>query len=318
MKHDKLRTLIIKKVASYSKGYVMLKVKTFIKVIIFQLLSLQSAQCYTSSPETLYEQILTRKQKTPYKQILTREMSLSAYDRSSFLQHKRDRTDSNSSMSENNDDTSSSMSDGISLFDDPITRDIDLILQETCTKQKTCTKQTVEKTLNVIEPNLTTKTNQSLSMVQQFALHKVIENLLQRCDALIKSPDYKLSDCEKKFDSYEPLVKLKRFKDFPKGSTEQLFLKFYKYLTNFQNHECLLPRTFNPDTYLNTTDLDDFFESSDTNHNEKEYRSIHNPITFQLRPTLIGLAKLADKLEEQVLSKKSISEPELKRARVES
>lgn len=304
-RYAKIVTLIIKNgYISFKMGYIMLKFKNFTKFIIFQLFSLQNIQIYCTPPCITPRSQTSRPSRIFGSQNLKKDLVF-------FSVYERDET-----VSRPIRQPYDNLAGADSLFDHPITKETDLFLQ------KNCTKEITDKTLNVIFPDWKTKTNQELlshklSIIQQFALHKLLETLLQRCDFIINNPDYNLSELKNVPQSTEPLLLLKRFQDFPKRSTEQLFLKFYKYLSRIQDRECLFPRNFTPDVYLETTMFDRFFESTNTDHDDEDLCEIKNPITFLICPTIINLAILADRLEVN-LARESADEPVSKRHRIET
>jgi len=203
----------------------------------------------------------------------------------------------------------------ISLFNDPITTHLDQLLQQPCTAEIT------EQALATILPCFKTKTDlelsrYKLSIVQQFALNNLLECLLRRCDTIINDPRYNLSEQRTIKNTSNSFVILKRFQDFPIRSTEQFFLKYYKFLGKLQDSDCWIPEKLDPQIYLHTAELDHFFESSlDETRNEENLKPIENPIKIHLWQTILDLAKLADKLEEKAIS---TNEPCLKHRRIET
>lgn len=289
----------------------MLKINLFRIYIIIQLLSSQLIHTSTSLTQTPPEQILTQKKFLQQQRIaylralaeLQEDTTCSMYDRDIIVARPAQ--------------TDMDLEGGFSLFSHPIIIETDHVLKNTCTAQ------IVEQTLEIIEPNIKTQTGQDLtrkkmSFTQHFALNNLLEKLLKRCDDIIKNPAHKLYQQEPMANPPASFVTLKRFQDFQHLSTEQLFLKYYKFLTKTQNTACFFPKNFDAKTYLETTELDHFFESSSTPYNEDDLLDVTDPIHLHLSPTILKLAKLADKLENELQIKNEKTESDLKRHRVET
>lgn len=280
----------------------MFRAKNMIFFIFFHLFCLEPRLFSSQSYITPRRQILTQSKILNHQRAMQPHVFVSAYDRDEIVSQPQE--------------SDMQLSGGVSLFNHPITKETDFLLQ------KSCTAHTTQQALEVITPKWKDKTDQELisqklSMVEQFALHNLLEALLKRCDSIINKPEYNLAESKKFSNSEKTSIALKNFQDFPHRSTEQLFLKFYKHLAKMQNHECLFPRNFNPNDYLNTTKFDVFFESNNVHHNDHDFVEIQNPVTPRLYTTLLHLAILGDKLEQN-LAQKANNQMGLKRPRVES
>ncbi len=201
-----------------------------------------------------------------------------------------------------------------SLFSHPIT------IQTSRLFQNACTAKVTEQALTVIDPNFFQKTDQELatkklSVVQQFALDNLLEHLLRRCDTIINNPAHNFCQLQTVNNSHAEIIALKPFKNFTNNSIESLFLKHYKFLTKIQNRNCCLPPKFNSQKYLETNELDHFFEDELKNPKKDGLQKIRCPRKIHLRETIINLALLADTLQQNLALKDKA--PNLKRCRIE-